>query len=271
MSNLLTRSLSGIVYVALIIAAIFFIPLGSYYLAMVFGVLGFIEWQRFEVLPKSGLYTFLCSFILILLLASVFPSSPSSLRAIFAFTALIGTFFLCFHSIFTQAEELKLKTLYRNVFGLVYLAPALLSLAELGKQPWILCGVFIMIWSFDSFAYLSGKYLGRHKMSPTISPNKTWEGFFGGAIFAGLAAYLLFRYSGNEDLALTQWLLLSILIVVSATLGDLLESALKRSYGLKDSGKLMPGHGGILDRIDSLLVAMPVTFLFLKIIATINP
>lgn len=104
-------------------------------------------------------------------------------------------------------------------------------------------------------------------MSPNISPNKTWEGFAGGTLFTALASWLLSSYT-ELDLALWHWLVLSILVVLSATLGDLFESALKRNHGLKDSGKMMPGHGGILDRIDSLLVAMPITFLFLKLVAS---
>lgn len=269
MSNLITRSLSGIIYVLIIISAIFYVPNGSYYLAALFGILGLIEWQQFKPDPKYKLYTGLSISILLLSIAIIFPKADAAINGVLGFLNILLILWLAFHSLLNKPKkENALESLFRNVFGLFYLILPLLALGELGVRPWVLIGVFIMIWCFDSFAYLSGKFLGKHKMTPSISPNKTWEGFAGGTLFAGIAAWLLHLYAGEEDMALWHWLVLSLLIVFSSTLGDLFESALKRNHGIKDSGKLMPGHGGILDRIDSLLVAMPVTFLFLKLVAT---
>jgi len=165
---------------------------------------------------------------------------------------------------FDQEDEC-LSQLFHYVLGLVYIIPPLLSLALLSKEPWILAGIFIMIWSFDSFAYLVGRFFGKHKFMPKISPKKTWEGFFGGLLFALLSAYLLDRFAGVAAINTWQWLLLGIIVVISSTFGDLFESALKRSHDLKDSGNFMPGHGGILDRIDSLLFAMPLAYLFIEL------
>lgn len=269
MSNLIIRSLSGLVYVVLVLGAVFYLPLGSYYLAGLFGLLGLIEWQGFKPDPRRKLYISMSIAILLISVALILPDLSPQIRGILGFVNVLLILWIAFHSLLNKPQkENALESLFRNIFGLVYLILPMLSLGALGDHPWVLAGVFIMIWCFDSFAFLSGKYLGKHKMTPLISPNKTWEGFAGGTIFAALAAWVLNLYAGQSALALWHWLVLSLLVVFSATLGDLFESALKRNHGIKDSGKLMPGHGGILDRIDSLLVAMPVTFLFLKLVAS---
>lgn len=132
-------------------------------------------------------------------------------------------------------------------------------------QPYLLLSIFVLICINDTFAYLTGTLLGRHKMIPHISPGKTWEGFVGGTIFALATAFAAGYWKLVPDIAFstTQWLIFATIIVVAGTLGDLIESMLKRSVGAKDSGKLIPGHGGILDRFDSLLLAVPTVYLFL--------
>ena len=125
--------------------------------------------------------------------------------------------------------------------------------------------MFIIIWTNDTFAYLSGLVFGKHKLFVRISPKKTWEGFIGGVLFALVAGYFLHLLIDN--ISLVEWLILTLLIAVSSVFGDFIESLLKRSASLKDSGKIMPGHGGILDRIDSTLFVAPVVFVYLQIIA----
>ena len=124
-------------------------------------------------------------------------------------------------------------------------------------------GIFILIWVNDSFAYLVGKTLGRHKLYPKISPKKTIEGSLGGLIFALAAAYIISQY--EPILTMWQWMVLAVVIVVMGNLGDLLESKFKRVAGVKDSGAILPGHGGILDRLDSLVFAAPFAYLTLII------
>lgn len=268
MNNLITRSLSGIVYVLLILMSTFYIPQGSFLLAGILGSLALIEWHNFKPEAHKRGHSVFSVLILLMSLAYFSPEISSVSKAAMALVSLVLILMMVLQNIFVEDSQKALDSLFRNVFGLFYIVPALLSLAFLGEHSWVLAGVFIMIWCFDSFAYLVGKYLGSHKLMPRISPNKTWEGFIGGALFSALAAALLWNYSGVEFLKLWHWLSLSFLVVLSATFGDLFESALKRKHNLKDSGKMMPGHGGILDRIDSLLFAMPVTFLFLNLIAT---
>lgn len=122
-------------------------------------------------------------------------------------------------------------------------------------------GFLILLWASDTGAYLSGMAFGRTKLFERHSPKKTWEGSFGGLFISLLAAFILSRYF--QGIETWQWLVSSAIIVVFGTYGDLTESMLKRSYNIKDSGTIMPGHGGFLDRFDGLLLAAPLVYLFL--------
>lgn len=119
--------------------------------------------------------------------------------------------------------------------------------------------LFVLIWSSDTFAYLSGKFLGKHKMAPKISPKKTWEGFIGGVVLTLILSYFLETYLPNLR---GNWMIVGFLVASFAPLGDLVESQLKRSFGVKDSGNIIPGHGGILDRLDSFIIVAPVIYLY---------
>jgi len=119
--------------------------------------------------------------------------------------------------------------------------------------------LFVLIWSSDTFAYLTGKFFGKHKMAPRISPKKTWEGFAGGVVLTLILGFFVEQYfpelRGN-------WMIVGFLVSVFAPLGDLVESQLKRSFAVKDSGNIIPGHGGVLDRLDSFLICVPVVYLY---------
>jgi phosphatidate cytidylyltransferase len=128
----------------------------------------------------------------------------------------------------------------------------------------LIFGFFIIIWTYDSFAYLSGMKFGKRKLFERISPKKSWEGAIGGYIFALLAAYILSTIF--DDLTLVQWLVTASLIAIFGTLGDLAESMLKRSLNIKDSSNFLPGHGGLLDRFDALFLAVPALYLYYQFI-----
>jgi phosphatidate cytidylyltransferase len=130
-------------------------------------------------------------------------------------------------------------------------------------SPGIVIGFFLLIWSNDTGAYLTGMTMGKHKLMERISPKKTWEGFFGGMIIAALVAWFLSRWLGVVDSF--HWVIISIIISVAGTYGDLVESMLKRSLGVKDSGTIMPGHGGFLDRFDSAIISFPLVYLFISL------
>ena len=119
--------------------------------------------------------------------------------------------------------------------------------------------LFVLIWSSDTFAYLTGKFFGKHKMAPKISPKKTWEGFAGGVVLTLVLGFFVEQYfpelRGN-------WMIVGLLVSIFAPLGDLVESQLKRSFAVKDSGNIIPGHGGVLDRLDSFIICSPVVYLY---------
>ena len=138
---------------------------------------------------------------------------------------------------------------------------------ELPFNPSVVLLMFILTWTFDSFAYLVGKKLGKTKILPTISPKKSWEGFFGGYLFCILASslsYFVFEDYFNHISTLS-YILITIILPFTATTGDFIESYYKRKAGVKDSGKIMPGHGGILDRMDAFLITIPVIYIIINI------
>ena len=138
--------------------------------------------------------------------------------------------------------------------------------------PWLLpLSVFIFLWVNDSGAYCTGSLLGRHKLFPRVSPGKSWEGSIGGGVFVLIAAWLISYITTQKgittNLTTLQWMGLGLVVVVFGTWGDLIESLFKRTLGIKDSGNVLPGHGGMLDRFDSSLLAIPAVVVYLFTLA----
>lgn len=134
-------------------------------------------------------------------------------------------------------------------------------------DPLLPLSVFIFLWTNDSGAYCCGSLLGRHKLFPRVSPGKSWEGSIGGCVLVLAVAALIGWWANNGDmkhqLGMAAWMGLGLVVVVFGTLGDLVESLFKRTLGIKDSGNLLPGHGGMLDRFDSALMAIPAAVIYL--------
>lgn len=129
----------------------------------------------------------------------------------------------------------------------------------------IALGILLIIWTSDTFAYFTGSLSGRHKILPRISPKKSWEGFSGGLVFALIISWILSKYFNQINLQ--QWLIVALIVVIFGTIGDFLESMIKRQAGVKDSGNLLPGHGGFLDRFDALLFSVPFVTIYLLLSA----
>lgn len=142
---------------------------------------------------------------------------------------------------------------------------AIIGQDEFVFSPGIVIGFFLLIWANDTGAYLTGITMGRNKLMERISPKKTWEGFFGGLIIAAAVAWFLSSWLGV--VGRSNWVVISVIISVAGTYGDLAESMLKRSSGVKDSGSILPGHGGFLDRFDSTIMAFPLVYLFISLFA----
>jgi phosphatidate cytidylyltransferase len=140
---------------------------------------------------------------------------------------------------------------------------SLLPHGGIAFSPGIIIGFFMLIWTNDTGAYLAGISFGRTRLMERISPKKTWEGFIGGLIAAVLVAWLLSRWFGV--ITTMEWIAVSVIISIAGTYGDLIESMLKRSAGVKDSGNILPGHGGFLDRFDSTIISFPLVYLFISL------
>lgn len=186
---------------------------------------------------------------------------------ILAITLLSSTYLV--YQLFVKKEisykhnRQKLGLTYRYViFSMCFLV--LLPFYENSFHPFLMISILSLIWVNDSFAFLIGKNFGKHKLFPSVSPKKTIEGFIGGLVFSLLAALFISKF--NLDFSMLNWLIISVLVSALGTTGDLVESKFKRQAGIKDSGNIMPGHGGILDRLDSLLFAAPFVYLFINYI-----
>jgi phosphatidate cytidylyltransferase len=170
--------------------------------------------------------------------------------------------------IFNKISLLKSKRYLYIIFyiisGFVFLA--LIPFTNKDFEPQIILGIFILAWTNDTFAYLVGKSFGKRKLMEKISPKKTIEGFFGGIVGALFASFIFFKFTSISEYNLIFWLFLALLVSVLGTIGDLIQSKFKRLAGVKDSGNIMPGHGGVYDRLDSIIFAGPFIYLFIIII-----
>lgn len=171
-----------------------------------------------------------------------------------------------------RPKQNAVHSLMRSFFAMFYIALPLGMLNSIVEftSPRTLLGIFCFIWINDTGAFLSGITLGKHKLFKRVSPKKSWEGFIGGIFFCVAAAYASHEITVLNNFfqcpPLGLWVGLSIVVSLAATFGDFIESLLKRTLNVKDSGKLMPGHGGILDRIDSLLLVAPAALVYLAIV-----
>ena len=174
-------------------------------------------------------------------------------------TSFSNLSFVILFSIITIVSTYEMWKLHKGKNALLpYFYVWALMFAFLLKQEIILF-LFILTWTFDTFAYLFGVRFGKTKIMPSISPKKSWEGFVSGFIFTIIAAYLVHTYFGFSSLS--EPLIISIVLPFTATLGDFIESAYKRKAGVKDSGNFIPGHGGMLDRMDAFMITIPVIYI----------
>jgi phosphatidate cytidylyltransferase len=159
-----------------------------------------------------------------------------------------------------------IPTLFYILSGFVFLT--LIPFSNGIFMPEIIVGVFVLIWSFDTCAYVIGKSFGKHKLLERISPKKTIEGFFGGLIGAIIAGFIIFKVTNIYNILI--WLTLAVIASLFGTIGDLVQSKYKRQAGVKDSGTIMPGHGGLYDRLDSIIYTSPFIYAFLEIVTHVS-
>lgn len=190
------------------------------------------------------------------------------------YTFAASVFIILIIELFAQAQK-PFSNIGHILLGIIYIGfPfALVIMMSIDRQlrdftPYIILGILLMVWASDVAAYFSGRALGKNKLFPRISPKKTWEGAIGGllgAVAAGALIYMVYRQLGVHSLTLQNWLILGAITAVFGILGDLVESMLKRSVNIKDSGNLLPGHGGFLDRFDAFIFVIPFAYLYLAL------
>lgn len=273
MKELSTRALSGILYVALLILCL----KSQIALTILFFVFGLICLAEFnKLIGLKGVIPYVIFIILYGLFAywqhfantdRGFTETTQILQVITLFVQLILIKDLFSEKTIPLFESKRfIITTFYLTSGFVFLN--LIANYDKSFVPNILLGVFVLAWVNDTFAYLVGKNFGKQKLFPSISPKKTVEGFLGGLFFACVASYFINTYT--ETLDFTSWLIMAIIVSVFGTLGDLIESKFKRQANVKDSGVIMPGHGGLLDRLDSVIFASPFIFLFLRLLEHVS-
>lgn len=262
-----TRLLSAAVMAPLVIGCIYYLPTPAIAGLMALVVAGGVwEWGRMIPLPSTaGKLAYLGGVVFLMGVIWAVPLerviTPLLLLAMLWW---LGALYWLSHPEYSTDLSWQAGIL-KSVAGVLVMVPAWAALVMLhgrdGNGPLLCLYVLVLVWLADSGAYFTGRYLGRRKLAPVISPGKTWEGVYGAVVTCGIFALLVGLLSGRPGYWIAGWVLVSLLAVVFSVAGDLLESLMKRQCGLKDSGSIIPGHGGILDRIDSLTAALPV-FLF---------
>lgn len=260
MQNLITRSISALIYVAIFLFAIFYSPKTYIGLIIVFAVI--CLWELSKIIQlKNGI-----PYILLPLFFFYYKEYAS--KNIILFTLIITLLF----SIKLLYYTYSINKFYPKYFlgkidvSIRYIiAPftflALLPFINGTYYPNLIISIIVLIWINDSFAYLIGRKFGKTKLFERVSPKKTIEGFIGGLIFAIITGIIISRY--YESFSIINWIIIAIIVSIFGTLGDLVESKFKRQANVKDSGKIMPGHGGLLDRLDSLFFLTPFVYLYI--------
>ena len=259
MNNFTKRLIFGIIYVLLIVTATLvntYVFFAVFYVFMMFAV---FEFKKMIALTSCIPYIFgtlaFTSILLKHIKFNLFFEIIFILSILILFIAFIFTLLDEKKNAVTHLGKISLSILYTIIPFIL-----LILLADM-SSPFLILGIFILTWTSDTFAYLVGRQFGKHKLFKRISPKKTIEGFIGGLVFTLIAAYILSIYF--NEFSMIQWLVISLIISVFGVLGDLIESMFKRQANVKDSSNLIPGHGGFLDRLDSIIFAIPFIYAFI--------
>ncbi|WP_422350500.1 phosphatidate cytidylyltransferase [Flagellimonas sp.] len=267
MKEILRRGITGVIYVVLLMGTVFLSSDAFDFLFMVFGLACLYEFKRIVHLKNYYVYV---AYLALWWAFIYFVTDKLIITGLMLLTITVNLALLVFlfskkSKTFNAAQKFIIAVLYLGG-GCIFLT--MIPYKQNSFSQFLIVGIFILIWVNDTFAYLVGRSIGKTKLYPSVSPKKTVEGSIGGFIFALLAAYFLAKY--EPSLTLMQWMVLATVIVIAGSLGDLLESKFKRIAQVKDSGAILPGHGGIWDRLDSLVFAAPFAYLTLNIFSYVS-
>ncbi len=240
--------------------------INMYCFTVVFAFISVVVLSEYQAINAKNVNKFGLLLVGIFAFALVFANLVFQISDVAIYIAVPLMFVVLISELFSKNPNSE--TLSKSVFALLYVTfpfSTLLILAYPNASFSLVypLGVFIFLWANDSGAYIIGSLIGKHKMFERISPKKTWEGTIGGILVSILASIIYAQF--YTKLALSEWLILAGMTAILGTFGDLYESMLKRRAGVKDSGKIMPGHGGLLDRFDSLLFAAPAAWVYLEV------
>jgi len=263
--NFFQRTLTGFVFVIVLVVGILWNPISFFILFLLIEILALREFFIFAIRSRSLPQKYYGSVVGASFFIAGFVWQFFNSGYYFSLLLIPLVTFIFVFELYRNHRH-PILNIATTLMGILYVSVPITLLNHIvfldgtynGK---ILLGIFVLIWASDTGAYLFGITFGKHRLFERISPKKSWEGFFGGVAVSQLGAYLLAIYLDN--LSHTQWGIIALIVVVFGTLGDLIESMMKRSVGVKDSGKMLPGHGGILDRFDSFIFAVPVIFTYL--------
>lgn len=273
MKNLLIRALTGIVFVAVIVGAICIYPISF---MIIFGLITLaILWEFYglvEHYDNKPLKRFLYSLAGMYLFCASFAYAQQMIDGVIFLPYLF--FLICIVIAELYYKDVNpIKNWALTFFAQFYCAGSFSLLAFISTisdggggvryYPYFVLAIFVFVWLNDTGAYLVGSLLGKHRLFERISPKKSWEGFWGGFVVAVAASQIFAHYIPQVSWYI--WLGFAIVVVVFGTFGDLVESLMKRTLEVKDSGRVLPGHGGMLDRFDSVLLAVPAAYIYMEL------
>lgn len=268
MKDLTKRTITGAIYVLSVIVAV---CINRYVAAVYFGVIMILALKEFIAVSRTTEIRLnapmIYSVSMIFYLAVVSYAFGCNYSAVCVFASLLCIIVLAISTLYIKSAT-PFTSLTYSIAAVAYIAvPFSLSNLLFKMHDYFECNVllsiFIFAWCNDTFAYLVGCKFGKRRLFERHSPKKSWEGFFGGFIATVLAAVVMYLLLGGS---MYLWLLMAVITTVVGTFGDLLESMLKRQMGVKDSGNILPGHGGILDRYDILLLVLPAMWIVLSMV-----
>lgn len=260
MSENITRSISGLIYIIVLIGATLYSELSYQILIISFSLIGIYEFAKLTTIHLvKGFLIALLSVLAIYLTQNIIPFYYYDILGVIVLSLLIIQLF--------QKIKEKPKNYFNYIFLIGYIVIPFITLLKIPfidneYEPRVIIGIFILIWTNDTFAYLTGKSFGKNKLYERISPKKTIEGFLGGVLFTIIVSLIISHYFSFYNSII--WISSAIFVGLFGTIGDLVESKFKRQANVKDSGKIMPGHGGILDRLDSIIFVVPFLYLIFK-------
>ena len=263
MREAIIRTVSGLLYISILVASILSSELIFIGLFYILGLICLIEMQKLLHLKSYALYVVQA---LLFYLFSFLKFDQNATLLLLAVTIFVNLFLVKDLLVIRKIPVFEKKKYIIIIFYLIssVIFLTLIPTIEGEFKPKLVVGIFGLIWTNDTFAYIIGKNFGKRKLFERISPNKTIEGFIGGIIFTAIVSYFISIYT--DFLSYKDWIGLAFFISIFGTLGDLIQSKFKRQEGVKDSGNLMPGHGGLFDRLDSIIFAAPFIYAYLYLL-----